>query len=122
MTAKTTTEIKDIIAFWREHFNIDGTVKILFRDFQAEDVVALITERTKTDILITMDFSQKPNKERVFLHEYLEEHPELLVEIPADLPNDLAMEWEQKKEDFIDDIADILKRFRKNDKKRTLEK
>ena len=114
----------NIIAFWRDFFDIEENIIVEFQKIvEKENAVGIWEENPDVDFIdVIIDPSVKEEWEKTFVHEAVGNNPDLLIFVPANLPEKYLLELEKEREEYLDKVAEILISFRKNDKKRSLEK
>ncbi len=115
----TKENINKIILFWKKFFDIEERIIVEFQKIvEKENAVGLYENSPEVDFIdITIDPSVKAEWEKTFLHELVENNPDLIFSVSANIPKEYILKLEQAREDYIDTVAEILISFRKNEKK-----
>jgi len=114
----------NIIAFWRNFFDIEENIIVEFQKIvEKENAVGIYEENPDVDFIdIIIDPSVEKEWEKTFVHELVANNPDLIFPASASLPKKYILKLERAREIYMDKVAEILISFRKNDKKRSLEK
>jgi len=105
--------INKIILFWKKFFDIEEKIIIQFQPIvEKENAVGLYEDNPDVDF-INIIIDPSVDCEKTFLHELVENNPDLIVSIPASLPEEYILKLEQAREDYMDTVAEILISFRK---------
>ena len=105
--------INKIILFWKEFFDIEENIIVQFQKIkEKENAVGLYENNPEIDF-INIIIDPSVDCEKTFLHELIENNPDLIISIPANLPEEYILKLEKAREDYMDIVAEILISFRK---------